>query len=71
MVGFFHTGVREQDEGTAYVLTKTGQILARQTGLINELRIRLADPLSSREIATAIENDTGYKSVSSQGAPRT
>ncbi len=68
VVGFFHTGVRQQDEGTAYVLTKTGQILARQTGLINELRIRLADPLSSREIAARIENDTGYKSVSWQEA---
>jgi lipoprotein-releasing system permease protein len=68
VVGFFHTGVRQQDESTAYVLTKTGQILARQTGLINELRIRLADPLSSREIAARIENDTGYKSVSWQEA---
>ena len=68
VVGFFHTGVRQQDESTAYVLTKTGQILARQTGLINELRIRLRDPLSSREIAARIENDTGYKSVSWQEA---
>jgi lipoprotein-releasing system permease protein len=64
VVGFFHTGVRQQDEGTAYVLVKTGQILAQQTGLINELRIRLADPLKSREVASRVENDTGYKSVS-------
>jgi lipoprotein-releasing system permease protein len=68
VVGFFHTGVRQQDEGTAYVLTKTGQILSRQTGLINELHIRLADPLVSREIAARVENDTGYKSVSWQEA---
>ena len=68
VVGFFHTGVRQQDESTAYVLTKTGQILARQTGLINELRVRLRDPMSSREIAARIENDTGYKSVSWQEA---
>ncbi len=68
VVGFFHTGVRQQDEGTAYVLTKTGQILAQQTGLINEIRIRLADPLQSREIATRVEYDTGYKSVSWQEA---
>ena len=27
VVGFFHTGVRQVDEGTAYVLTRTGQIL--------------------------------------------
>lgn len=64
VVGFFHTGVRQQDESTAYVLTKTGQILAQQTGLINELRIRLPDPLQSREVAARVERDTGYKSVS-------
>ena len=68
VVGFFHSGVRQIDEGSAYVLTKTGQILARQTGLINELRVRLSDPLASREIAARVESDTGYKSVSWQEA---
>ena len=68
VVGFFHTGVRQTDEGTAYVLTKTGQILARQTGLINELRIRLTDPLQARSVAARVESDTGYKSVSWQEA---
>jgi lipoprotein-releasing system permease protein len=68
VVGFFHTGVRQLDESTAYVLTKTGQILSKQTGLINELRVRLREPMTSREVATRIENDTGYKSVSWQEA---
>ncbi len=68
VVGFFHTGVRQVDESTAYTLIKTGQILARQTGLINELRIRLANPLISREIAARVEKETGYKSVSWQEA---
>jgi lipoprotein-releasing system permease protein len=68
VVGLFHSGVRQLDDGSAYVLTKTGQILAQQTGLINELRVRLADPMSAREIAARIENDTGYKSVSWQEA---
>jgi len=68
VVGFFHTGVRQQDEGTAYVLTKTGQILAQQTSLINEMRIRLTDPMKAREIAARVESDTGYKSVSWQEA---
>ncbi len=66
VVGFFHTGVRQSDEGTAYTLIKTGQILSQQTGLINELRVRVADPLKAREIAARIESDTGYKSVSWQ-----
>jgi lipoprotein-releasing system permease protein len=68
VVGFFHSGVRQLDESTAYVLTKTGQILSKQTGLINELRVRLREPMTSREIATRVENDTGYKSVSWQEA---
>jgi lipoprotein-releasing system permease protein len=68
VVGFFHSGVRQIDESTAYVLTKTGQILSQQTGLINELRVRLRDPMNSREIAERIERDTGYKSVSWQEA---
>jgi lipoprotein-releasing system permease protein len=68
VVGFFHTGVRQVDEGTAYVLTKTGQILSQQTGLINELRLRLRDPMISREVATRIESDINYKSVSWQEA---
>ena len=68
VVGFFHSGVRQIDERTAYVLTKTGQILSQQTGLINELRVRLREPMNSREIAARIENDTGYKSVSWQEA---
>ncbi|HXF89066.1 MAG TPA: ABC transporter permease [Xanthobacteraceae bacterium] len=68
VVGFFRSGLRQMDEGTAYVLAKTGQILAQQTGLINELRVRLKDPMASREIAQRIEGDTGYKSVSWQEA---
>jgi len=68
VVGFFHTGVRQVDETTAYVLTKTGQILAQQTGMINELRVHVNDPMVARAIAARIENETGYKSVSWQEA---
>jgi lipoprotein-releasing system permease protein len=68
VVGFFHSGIRQIDESTAYVLIKTGQILAQQTGLINELRVRLRDPMSAREIASRVERDTSYKSVSWQEA---
>jgi lipoprotein-releasing system permease protein len=68
VVGTFHAGVRSVDEGTAYVLVRTAQILARQTGLINALRVRVTDPMSARDIATRIESETGYKSVSWQEA---
>jgi lipoprotein-releasing system permease protein len=68
VVGFFHSGVRSVDESNAYVLVKTAQILAKQTGLINELRVRVNDPMTANEIAQGIEARTGYKSVSWQEA---
>jgi lipoprotein-releasing system permease protein len=68
VVGLFHSGVRQIDESSAYALTKTAQILARQTALINELRVRLTNPLDARAIAARIESETEYKSVSWQEA---
>ena len=68
VVALFHAGVRQIDESTAYVLVRTGQILALQTGLINELRVRVDDPMAAGEVARRIESDTGYKSVAWQEA---
>jgi lipoprotein-releasing system permease protein len=68
VVGLFHAGVRSIDESTAYVLVRTGQILSRQTGLVNELRMRVDDPLAARRVAERVERETGYKSVSWQEA---
>jgi lipoprotein-releasing system permease protein len=68
VVGLFHSGVRSVDESQTYVLIKTAQILSRQTGLINELRVRVSDPMSAGEVAQRIENQSGYKSISWQEA---
>jgi lipoprotein-releasing system permease protein len=68
VVGMFHSGVRSIDEATAYVLVRTAQVLAQQTGLVNELRVRVDDPMAARGVAQRIENETGYKSVSWQEA---
>jgi len=68
VVGLFHSGVRSVDESTAYVLLKTAQILSNQTGLINELRVRVADPMAANLVAQRIEQETGYKSISWQEA---
>ena len=35
-----------------------------QDGVINELRLRLNDPLSAERVAKQVESLTGYKSVS-------
>ncbi|MBM3530044.1 MAG: ABC transporter permease [Alphaproteobacteria bacterium] len=68
VVGLFRSGIASVDEGSAYVLVRTGQVLARQTGLVNELRIRVGDPMEAREVASRIERQTDYKSVSWQEA---
>jgi lipoprotein-releasing system permease protein len=68
VIGLFHTGVSQYDEGQAYTLLKTAQILAGQTGLVNSIRVRVRDILGARELASRIEAETGYKAVSWQEA---
>jgi len=68
VVGIFRTGVAQIDDSQLYALTRTAQVLAGQTGLINELRLKADDALSARELAARIEAETGYKSVSWQEA---
>jgi lipoprotein-releasing system permease protein len=68
VVGLYHSGVSQADQTQAYMLLKTGQILAGQTGLVNEIRIKAQDVMASRDLARRIESETGYKSVSWQEA---
>jgi lipoprotein-releasing system permease protein len=68
VVGIFQFGVRDIDEGQIYATIRTAQILAAQPTLINEMRIRLNDALAARDIASKIEAQTGYRSVSWQEA---
>lgn len=68
VAGIFHSGLRATDESTAYVLLKTAQILENQTGLVNDIRVRVDDPMNARLVAERIGAETGYKSVSWQEA---
>lgn len=68
VVGTFRSGITAVDESTAYVLAKTAQVLAEQTGLVNELRVRVVDAMAAHEVARRIERETGYKSVAWQEA---
>lgn len=68
VVGTFHTGFRITDETTGYVLLKTAQILEKQTGIVNEIRVRTRDPMQARLISERIGEQTGYKSISWQEA---
>ncbi len=66
VVGYYHSGNRLADEAQVYALLKTAQILAGQTGLVNELRIRLTDVMAARDVAARVEAQTGYKALSWQ-----
>ncbi len=68
VVALLHSGISQTDETQAFTLIKTAQILAGQTGIVNAMRIRVADIMAAREIAERIEAQTGYKSVSWQEA---
>jgi len=39
-------------------------VIMGKSGIINELRLRLNDPLIAQKVATQVEAQTGYKSVS-------
>jgi lipoprotein-releasing system permease protein len=68
VAGTFHSGFRATDETTGYVLIRTAQILEKQTGVINEIRIRTRNPMDARHIGERIGEQTGYKSISWQEA---
>lgn len=64
VVAISHAGLTQIDENQAYVLLKTAQILAGQTGLVNELRVKTQDVMHARDVAARIEAETGYKAIS-------
>jgi lipoprotein-releasing system permease protein len=68
VVGVFRSGLKRIDEGQIYALTGFAQIMMGQSGVINELRLRLNNPLVAQQVATQVEAQTGYKSVSWQEA---
>lgn len=68
VVGIFRSGLKQVDEGQIFSLIGVAQTLMGQTGMINQLRVRLNDPLVAQKVATQVEAQIGYKSVSWQEA---
>src|ERR1700744_2317775 len=68
VAGIFRSGMKRVDEGQIYALLSTAQLMMGQSGIVNELRLRLNDPLSAERVARQVEAQTGYKSVSWQEA---
>jgi lipoprotein-releasing system permease protein len=68
VIGIFRSGLKSVDEGQVYSLVGLAQTLMGQTGIINQLRLRLNDPLIAQKVATRVEAQIGYRSVSWQEA---
>lgn len=66
VVGIFRTGMKQIDEGNIYSLNRVAQVLLGQSGLINQLRFRLRDPLEAQDVARQVEAQIGYKAISWQ-----
>lgn len=68
VVGIFRSGLKRVDEGQIYSLISVAQTLTGQAGIINQLRLRLRDPLAAQQVAAQVEAQVGYRSVSWQEA---
>ena len=68
IVGMFRSGLKRVDEGQIYATLGTAQVMMGQSGIVNELRVRLNNPLIADVIAKRVEGQIGYKSVSWQEA---
>jgi lipoprotein-releasing system permease protein len=68
VVGIFRSGIKSVDEGQIYATLGTAQVMMGQSGIVNELRVRLNRPILADTIAKRIEGQIGYKSVSWQEA---
>lgn len=64
VVGVFRTGMKQIDESNIYSLPRVAQVLIGQSGLINQLKLRLRDPLLAQQVAAQVEQQVGYKTVS-------
>ena len=68
IIGLFHTGVTQSDDGSAFVVLKTAQVLFARPNVINRLSIRLDDVNAARAVAARVERMTGYRATSWQEA---
>jgi lipoprotein-releasing system permease protein len=66
ILGIFRTGRAAYDEVQTFANIKRVQALLNRSNRINTIIIKLTNYMSSRDIATQLENRIGYKSVSWQ-----
>lgn len=64
VVGIFRSGNAAYDEGETFTLLKRAQVILARPDRVNRFIIQLADPQAARSVASAIEQQVGYKAVS-------
>ncbi len=64
VVGIFRTGNSNYDETQTFALLKRVQGLLDRPNRVNRFIIQLDDPYAARDVATVIEQQIGYKTVS-------
>jgi lipoprotein-releasing system permease protein len=64
VVGIFRSGNASYDESQTYVLLKRAQLLLDRPDRVNRFILKLDDANSARAVASRIEAQIGYKSVS-------
>ena len=64
IVGVFRTGNARYDENQTFVALKRAQVLFNRPNRINQIVIQLDDPYRARDVASLIESQIDYKSVS-------
>jgi lipoprotein-releasing system permease protein len=68
IVGSFHTGRADYDEGQAFVDVKRVQALLDRRDRVNSIIIKLEDEQKAKELAHDLERRFGYRAVSWQEA---
>jgi lipoprotein-releasing system permease protein len=68
VTGLFRSGLKRVDESQIYSLMGPAQVMMGQSGVVNQLRLRLTDPMLAQKVAAQVEAQTGYKAVSWQEA---
>jgi lipoprotein-releasing system permease protein len=61
IVAFIRADARTGSEGVAYALLRTAQVLFARPNVVNQLRVKLAEPEVAEEIARQMEARWGYK----------
>ena len=64
IVGLIRTGISSIDNGQAYALLKTVQVLQNRSNVVNQIRIRLDDVAQAEPLARRIEARMRYRTES-------